>query len=75
MVISALKNSYYKELADNINNAAVAREVEKEFALAKKHSAFRKGQPKAVSNEKLKLHFENHFKAKELPLPPEIEHP
>ena len=70
-----LKNRYYKELADNINNAAEAREVEKEFALAKKHSAFRKGQPKAISNEKLKSHFEHHFKAKELPILPEIQYP
>ena len=70
-----LKNNYYKELADNINTAAEAREVEKEFALAKKHSAFKKGNPKAVSNEKLKSHFEDHFKARALPLPPEIEYP
>ena len=58
-----LKNQYYKELADNINNVAQAREVEKEFALAKKYSAFQQGQPKAISNEKLKSHFQQHFKA------------
>ena len=32
-----LKNKYYKEMADNINTAAQAREVEKEFTLAKIH--------------------------------------
>ena len=31
-----LKNNYFKELADNINGAAEAREVEKEFALTKR---------------------------------------
>ena len=30
-----LKNKYYKEMADNINTAAQAKEVEKEFTLAK----------------------------------------
>ena len=70
-----LKNQYYQELADNINNVAQAREVEKEFALAKKYSAFKQGQPKAISNEKLKVHFEDHFKARELPIPPELEFP
>ena len=33
-----LKNEYYKEIADGINTAAEAREVEKEFALMKKYS-------------------------------------
>ena len=33
-----LKNAYYKELADNINSVAAYREVEKEFALAKRRS-------------------------------------
>ena len=32
-----LKNEYYRELADNINTVAEAREVEKEFAMAKKY--------------------------------------
>lgn len=36
-----LKNEYYKELADNINTAGQAREVEKEFALAKKYTALK----------------------------------
>lgn len=71
----AVKNEYFKELADEINTVAEAREVEKEFALAKKHSAFKSGQPKAISNEKLKKHFQDHFDARSLPLPPELEHP
>ena len=39
-----LKNNYYREMADTINDAANAREVEKEFALAKKFSAIKKFQ-------------------------------
>ena len=70
-----LKRQYYKELADNINTVAQAREVEKEFALAKKYCAFKQGQPKAISNEKLKSHFQEHFKARDLPIPPELEFP
>ena len=31
-----LKNKYYKDIAENINSAAQAREVEKEFAMMKK---------------------------------------
>ena len=33
-----LKNRYYREIADGINTAAQAREVEKEFAMMKKYS-------------------------------------
>ena len=70
-----LKNEYYKELADNINSVAAAREVEKEFALAKKYSAIKTSSKLAISNEKLKDHFEKHFQARELPLPPELAEP
>ena len=72
-----LKNEYYRELADNINTIAEAREVEKEFAMAKKYTAFKSGSKLQISNEKLKTHFENHFAARspELPLPPELQNP
>ena len=70
-----LKNEYYKELADNINTAAQAREVEKEFALAKKFTALKAGSKLTISNEKLQVHFENHFAAQKLQLPPELEKP
>ena len=70
-----LKNKYYKDIAENINSAAQAREVEKEFALMKKYSILKTKQGKPISNEKLKTHFEDHFSARELPLPPELEHP
>ena len=70
-----LKNEYYQEMADSINNAAQAREVEKEFALLKKYSAFRTGKTQQISNEKLKAHFQQHFSARKISLPPELDHP
>ena len=72
-----LKNAYYQELANGINNAANAREVEKEFALAKKYSAIKAGTRNTISNDKLKAHFEQHFAEREppLPLPPELAEP
>ena len=70
-----LKNEYYKEIADGINGAAQAREVEKEFAMMKKYSVLKTNQGKSISNEKLKTHFEKHFSAREIALPPELEHP
>ena len=47
-----LKNAYFKEIADNINTVAEARQVDKEFALAKKYSALRVGERTTVSNHK-----------------------
>ena len=44
-----LKNDYYQDLADNINTAAAAREVEKEFALSKKYTAFKTQQTLPIS--------------------------
>ena len=70
-----LKNRYYREIADGINTAAQAREVEKEFAMMKKYSILKTKKSKPISNEKLKVHFENHFSAREILLPPELEHP
>ena len=72
-----LKNDYYQELAKNINTISELRVVEKEFAMAKKYTTFKAGTRLQISNEKLKIHFENHFAAKtpELSLPPELQHP
>ena len=67
-----LKNKYYKEMADNINRVAQAREVEKEFTLAKKYTALKTGSKLMISNEKLKDHFENHFATRDLQIPPEL---
>ena len=49
-----LKNAYFKDLADNINTAAEARQIDKEFALAKKYSCLKTGESNAVSKTKLK---------------------
>ena len=72
-----LKNKYYKELADNINTAAEARQVEKEFALPQKFTAIKTRSRLAISNEKLNVHFRNHFAAPkpEIPIPPELAEP
>ena len=70
-----LKNEYYKELANSINTAAEARDVQKEFALARKYSILKKGNTQAISNDKLMKHFSAHFAERELPTPPEIENP
>ena len=72
-----LKNSYYSELADNINSAAMAREVEKEFTMAKKYTTIKKGSKLNIPNDKLKDHFKTHFAAlsPEPDIPPEIDKP
>ena len=61
----------------SINTVAEARDVEKEFAIAKKYATFKKGSKIHVSNEKLETHFESHFAEKDpaLPLPPELQFP
>ena len=69
---SYLKNKYYGKLADEINSLAEARNVEKEFRLAKKYNILRTGSKLAISNERLKTHFEQHFSARSIPLPPEL---
>ena len=55
----------------------MAREVEKEFAMAKKYTAIRKGSKLSIPNNKLKDHFQVHFASKtpNLELPPELAHP
>ena len=68
-----LKNEYFKEMADNINNAAEARDVQKEFALAKKYSVLKKGTTQTISKDKLMKHFSEHFAERKIPTPPEIE--
>ena len=72
-----LKDTYYKELADKINEAANAREVEKEFAEAKKYKALKISNKHDISKEKLKEHFQAHFsdQVPPLPLPPELKDP
>ena len=70
-----LKNAYFKRIADGINNAAEMRDAQKEFSLAKNYSALKKTSQTSISNNKLKIHFTNHFASRTIPTPPEIEHP
>ena len=70
-----LMNDYYQELADNINTVAETRDIEKEFALARKFSVLKTSTRSTISNEKLKKHFEAHFSLREIDLPPEIANP
>ena len=62
-------------MAQDINSAAEARQVEKEFHLAKSY-AMHKPSPKIdISKEKLTKHFEKHFSERDLELPPELANP
>ena len=70
-----LKNEYFQRLADGINTVAEARQVDKEFALAKKYTAIQTGVRTTISKGKLKTHFEQHFAARPLELPPELKSP
>ena len=70
-----LKNAYYEKKANEINNAAEARQTEKEFALAKKRSMISTSSRINISKEKLIEHFKAHFAERPLPIPPEVENP
>ena len=70
-----LKDLYYHEKAIAINNAAEARQVEKEFQLAKNHAMHKPSSKIDISREKLTKHFKEHFSERVLEMPPEIEHP
>ena len=43
--------------------------------MAKKYTMLKTGSKLAISNDKLKTHFEKHFAARSLPMPPELEKP
>ena len=71
-----LKDQFYSTKASEINNAAEARQVEKEFYLAKNYAMHKKPSSKLeISKEKLTNHFEKHFSERELELPPELVNP
>ena len=52
-----LKDQYYHEKAIAINNAAEARQVEKEFQLSKSHSMHKSSTKITIYKEKLTKHF------------------
>ena len=68
-----LKNKFYKAKAEEINSAAEARQVEKEFRLAKNFSMHHQLSNISIPKPKLAKHFEQHFAARPLPLPSELE--
>ena len=71
-----LKDQFYSKKASEINSAAEARQVEKEFYLAKNYAMHKKPSSKLeISKEKLTNHFEKHFSERELELPPELVNP
>ena len=70
-----LKNQYYTDLANSINTVADARQVDKEFAMAKKYSVLKTGEKTVISKAKLKNHFESHFAAQDLEMPEELKFP
>ena len=70
-----LKDQYYSKKASEINCAAEARQVEKEFQLAKNYRMHKPSSKIHISKEKLTKHFEKHFSERELELPPELVNP
>ena len=71
-----LKDQFYSQKASEINTAAEARQVEKEFYYVKNFAMHKKPSSKIeISKEKLTKHFENHFSERNLELPPELVHP
>jgi len=70
-----LKDLYYHQKAMEINCAAEARQVEKEFQLAKNYSMHKSSSKIDISKEKLTKHFKQHFSERVLELPPELATP
>ena len=70
-----LKDLYYHEKALAINSAAEARQVEKEFQLAKSHAMHKPSSKIDIAKDKLTKHFKQHFSERQLELPPELKHP
>ena len=71
-----LKQQFYSKKANEINCAAEARDVEKEFQLAKSYRMHKSSSSKIhISKEKLSKHFEKHFSERDLELPPELVNP
>ena len=66
----SLKDVYYNRKALEINCAAEARQVEKEFQLAKTFSMHKSSSKIDISKEKLTKHFKQHFSERLLELPP-----
>ena len=71
-----LKQQFYSKKANEINCAAEARDVEKEFQLAKNYRMHKSSSSKIhIYKKKLTKHFEKRFSERELELPPELVNP
>ena len=70
-----LKNQYYKQKADEINNAANARKVEHEFALSKKYKMYEHTSKISISNDKITEYLREHFQLRTVPIPDELLNP
>ena len=72
----SLKDLYYHEMALAINCAADARQVGKEFQLAKSYAMHKPRSKIDISKDKFTKHFKQHFFAERLlEMPAELEHP
>lgn len=70
---SLLLNNHYNEKAIAINDAAVQRDVAREFKLAKFSSAHEKSRTVGAGDSALRQHFEAHFADRDsLPIPEEL---
>ena len=70
-----LKNQYYKQKADEINNAANARKVEHEFALSRKYKIHENTSKVSISNDTLTEYLREHFQLRMVPIPDELLNP
>ena len=70
-----LKNKYFKQKADSINNASELRNTEEEFRLAKNYTSLKKSSKIPIQPDKLKDHFEKHFGDRQFQPHPELTNP
>ena len=70
-----LKNQFYAQKAQAINNAKENRDIEEEFRLAKNYTLLKPSQQQTISDEKLTEHFKNHLKQKHVEQQPEVQNP
>ena len=70
-----LKNDYFSKLANNLNVASEARNVEEEFRLCKTYTMAKHSEINIISSEKLTEHFKDHLKERVIEIQPEVKNP
>ena len=70
-----LKNDFYAARSKQINHASEARNIEKEFSLAKSYHMLQSAHLNTISNDKLTDFFTNHFKSRQNEIQPEVINP